>query len=1349
MSNVNVIEPIDTETRPRSTDQVSCRVTNSLLRYLESLHYDASSIVEGLPYSKEFLSNPLNWIPYSVRDELQQRASKLVGDEEIMYKVGLSTPKFDSIRGIEHMVRLLGSPKLAYRSVPKYASLFDRITKFETDIVDDCKAVVTMSIVKGYPLSKSACYYAQGILAAIPTLWGLPSAEVTEMQCQFETHDGEVSREASYGAGKCIYEITWQPMKPLHSRIGDRLLGRDNDRAAALNKLEKNFLLLDQKNNELVQRNNQLSKVREIALGLDSATTVDQVYKLVVDTSRGIPGIRFVLVHELDEARQLVTTPYYSKIRNDSLYSALKSIGFDPDKELGKNPNDRKLVFKVNKLKILQDYVTNPHTIIRERLSELLGDIWPKMLCDSIQRILSVKRFVLVPIIIDTKPWASMSFFLDGNVPIDMLEMVAAHCAIAIKNASTLESLQQHNKELSSVNSIISKTSSSLNTSTVLDTAVEEVKYIFEADAVGLHLINTSGDMLELYAQDGMPVDMVNKVKHIRLADNIIGKHFLLPDQVTTGDFSDYHNLYSELKSCVKDGISVPFTTAVLSARGKRLGMLTVVRMQKGAFNEEEQTLFISIANQLSINIENTKLHRNITNSENRLNRIIQSVSEGITVTDLKGNIQQVNEAVLTMHGYQTKEDLIGCSSFQLIAKKDRDRAIHNFKKALEIGKSGILEYTFIRKDGYEFPAEVSTNLIKDSKDNPIGFVASTRDITERKESELKLRESESKYRLITDSTTDLISVLTFKGIYTYVSPSYRMMGYKPEELVGKSGFDYIHPDDKKVLVPLIGKYANMKLRDLFGLKKESISKEINFRFKDKSGQWHYIEGTANMVDAIKGSGLNIMLTCRDMTERKQAHDLLRQSEEKYRTIFESSNDIIILLDKKGNIVDVNGKVRDIGGYDREDFIGKNFRSFIKIMSKKSIATIAKNLMKRTLGFTVPAYEVEMYNCNGELVNIEINGVAVEKEGEIIGSLATLRDITESKKAETSLKRQKELIDRILESTPNAVLVVDRRSNIVLANRTFCESFSIRKRRIEGMPLGTMIPVASVSDAVSMVLAKNKPQCKVEFSYKVNKRDKSFIASIITMDENEVLIIINDITEERERQERLYLTDRLASVGEMASGIAHELNNPLTGVIGLSQLLTDEEKLPGEIKEDVQAIYSEAQRAAGVVRNLLTFARKHAVVREPIQLNKVLEDVLKLRKYEDKVNNIIVNTSFDTELPVTMADYFQMQQVFLNILLNAENAMTEAHSGGTLTVTTKRVDGTIRISLTDDGPGIPKNNLGHIFDPFFTTKEVGKGTGLGLSICYGIVSSHGGKISVQSELGKGANFIVELPITTN
>jgi signal transduction histidine kinase len=226
------------------------------------------------------------------------------------------------------------------------------------------------------------------------------------------------------------------------------------------------------------------------------------------------------------------------------------------------------------------------------------------------------------------------------------------------------------------------------------------------------------------------------------------------------------------------------------------------------------------------------------------------------------------------------------------------------------------------------------------------------------------------------------------------------------------------------------------------------------------------------------------------------------------------------------------------------------------------------------------------------------------------------------------------------------------------------------------------------------------------------------------------------------------LTDRLASIGELASGMAHELNNPLTAVIGFADLILEED-IPESIREDLGSLCNEAKRMADVVKNMLTFARKHPAIKTQLNINDVVSKVMEIRSYELKLNRIQVISQLSEHLPLIQGDFFQLQQVVLNIVINAEYFMRETHKESILEIISEKTETGIRLSISDNGPGITKENLSHIFDPFFTTKPVGKGTGLGLSICYGIIQEHNGKIYVESELDKGTSFVIELPSSLN
>jgi two-component system NtrC family sensor kinase len=218
----------------------------------------------------------------------------------------------------------------------------------------------------------------------------------------------------------------------------------------------------------------------------------------------------------------------------------------------------------------------------------------------------------------------------------------------------------------------------------------------------------------------------------------------------------------------------------------------------------------------------------------------------------------------------------------------------------------------------------------------------------------------------------------------------------------------------------------------------------------------------------------------------------------------------------------------------------------------------------------------------------------------------------------------------------------------------------------------------------------------------------------------------------------------MAAVGQLISGVAHELNNPLTAILGYSQLLSASGQMGPQGIEYSEKLYKQAQRTHRIVQNLLSFARQHKPERLPTMINHILEDTLALRDYDLRMSNIRVHLNLAPDLPVMSADPHQLQQVFLNMVNNAVDAILESSTDGDLWVTTRSDKTRVFVEFTDSGPGVQEAS--RVFDPFYTTKPVGKGTGLGLSICYGIVTEHGGTIRVRNLPHRGASFTIELPL---
>jgi signal transduction histidine kinase len=346
-----------------------------------------------------------------------------------------------------------------------------------------------------------------------------------------------------------------------------------------------------------------------------------------------------------------------------------------------------------------------------------------------------------------------------------------------------------------------------------------------------------------------------------------------------------------------------------------------------------------------------------------------------------------------------------------------------------------------------------------------------------------------------------------------------------------------------------------------------------------------------------------------------------------------------------------------------------------------------------------------------------------------------------------SLSTQGEFLGSVVKALPNLVVVIDKLNTVIFANAAICNILHMKTNEVEGQRVENLPLLRNISADVRAAQAKQlngSSNRSIDVRCMVDQNQKIFRVIVQEMDGG-ARLIMNDITNESENLERLYTIDRLVSIGEMASGTAHEINNPLTSIIGLSELLLNKVTTEDAI-EDVKGIHSEAKRAALILKNLLIFSRGHAPSKELVQINQVIQDVLKLRKHEHELNHIEVETRFDDDLPQITIDSHQMQQVFLNVILNSEWAMLEAHNKGKLIITTSKVNDDIRVTLADDGFGIASEILPRVFDPFFTIKEIGKGTGLGLSVCFGIVRSHGGKIYGESEAGHGAVFTIELPL---
>lgn len=343
-----------------------------------------------------------------------------------------------------------------------------------------------------------------------------------------------------------------------------------------------------------------------------------------------------------------------------------------------------------------------------------------------------------------------------------------------------------------------------------------------------------------------------------------------------------------------------------------------------------------------------------------------------------------------------------------------------------------------------------------------------------------------------------------------------------------------------------------------------------------------------------------------------------------------------------------------------------------------------------------------------------------------------------------------------LAATTDGILIRDQTGCILYTNEAFQRMFGYSKEEIIGRNFLSFFPQenhdAIKQEILPLLHRLGEWRGEVEAQQKDGTRFPVSIAASCLKDEqgrpNAYVSIYQDITPEREMQQKFAQTERMASLGEILAGVAHELSNPLTSVIGFSELVL-RMRVRGEVKRQIKKIVSEAIRTSKIVRNLLSIARPQKLEKVPIGVNGVIQCVLDLKMHQLKLDNIRVirRLAKDAALPKVHGDYHQLVEAFLNLIHNAHQAMASAQKHGALTIKTEAVDADAVIRISDTGPGIPKEIQAKLFQPFFTTKE--NGTGLGLHLTHNIIKAHGGFISVESAEGRGTSFIIRLPIASN
>lgn len=502
-----------------------------------------------------------------------------------------------------------------------------------------------------------------------------------------------------------------------------------------------------------------------------------------------------------------------------------------------------------------------------------------------------------------------------------------------------------------------------------------------------------------------------------------------------------------------------------------------------------------------------------------------------------------------------------------------------------------------------------------------------------------------------------------------------------------------------------------------------------------------YLVSTSR-VHGATNEGLQTIHVLKDITDRREA-------ERRYRELFDNIQEGVFFATPDGRFVEVNDAlVRMLGYGGREDLLQADIRRQV-FFSAEGFEEFTADMDEHG---AVRNHEQTLRRVDGAPVHVLVNAFAVrDAQQRIVQYRGVMLDISGLRTFQSELQRERDFSGKILNNTQSLILVTDTAGLVSYANRRWFE-MGFHQHELLGKPLEGLIAVprrAVFHDAFTATVAGQQVDNLELQIVRGEGRVGHFSVNLSPMRDEQgeassIVVVMSDITDAATLQAKLLHAEKLAAVGQLVSGVAHEVNNPLTAILGFADLLLENPELPESARRDMRVILQEAHRTKQIVQNLLSFARQMPPQRNPLQINAILRRTVQLRAYDFHSHGVEVVEQLGSDVHMVVGDSHQLQQVFLNIMNNAYDAVRDTGRPPHIEIKTTNVGGLVEVQFRDNGCGIAFPE--RIFDPFFTTKEVGKGTGLGLSICYGIVREHGGEIFCENNAeADGATFTVRLP----
>jgi PAS domain S-box-containing protein len=596
---------------------------------------------------------------------------------------------------------------------------------------------------------------------------------------------------------------------------------------------------------------------------------------------------------------------------------------------------------------------------------------------------------------------------------------------------------------------------------------------------------------------------------------------------------------------------------------------------------------------------------------------------------------------------------------------------------------------------------------------------------------------SQQGYRDLIDSFDDILIALTLEGQILAVNRSFSDLVATPyQQIVGKSLSDFVQE--------AAGEGHNLAKRTLPRfLERRTWSGVVHVHLRNQPGVFYFDCVAHAMMRDDKVHGITIL--ARDVST-------LRKNEARFTELFETLQEGIYIVNPAGAILDVNpALVRMLGYESKEDLLAHQVPDIlVDRAERKSIKTEVERQP------ILQGREITLMRKDGtSLICLNTAAAVRDSAGTVIRYQGALMDITGSRVMERRLHQQQEFARRLIDSFPDLIFVLDNAANYTFVSPRVVEVLGFEPEEVLELELGAH---AHAEDRVGLramyheILAGRQSFASLEVRVRNKKGDWRrlrchFSPLFDEMDKIDGVIISGrDVTDLKRLEEQLIQAEKLAAMGQMLAGVAHELNNPLTAILGVTELLRERQGADEATKRQLELTHRQARRAARIVQNLLEFSRPASPQKKPLDVNVLIERTLQLQEHSLRRNHVDVDFEPQHGLPAVMGDGNQLIQVLLNLVSNAEQAIHEVRDTGRIQIRLVLQGGRIAVTVQDDGVGIRPEALPRIFDPFYTTKRPGGGTGLGLSICMSIVREHGGNLDAKALPGGGSIFTVDLPV---